>query len=800
MLFLIILLVGFNSAALPQSNQGTIIGRVVNTADKSPLVSCNISIKENNPTENKFSTGTITDSTGRFKINIPFGSYILTASYVGYETLNESFLLSKTNNRVNILIELKQTAILGKEVTVTGEKNESSTIIQKIEPRDLQKMPTIYNDVLRAVQILPGVTTNSELSSGYNVRGGSFDDNLIYLNGFEIYRPFLLRLGVEENKTLPNPDLVEEFRFYNGSFPASYGDKMSSALEVNYDVSKVDSFSGSANADFLSAGLTIKNKTGVLKYAGAVRYAYPGLFLNALQTNGDYKPAFKDIQFIANYPLSSKNKLEILLLYADNKFDLTPTDWHGNFGGFMRGDFRGVDIFYNGERKYTFNTGLAGIKYSYMINSDAQIEFSAARYNTAEDEYSKIYSDYYYLPDANDASNREYIKSAYENINNNLNLVSYQLNPELKLKKDDHLFSAGLDIRLTDLKNKVDESFSENSDSLLYDLPSDRYINDKFKLNSYSAFLQDDFKLFENLFINAGIRTNYYEFNREFLISPRATISYTISPIHNLTFSWGYYYQPPSYPELRNKTVTEGINLKAQRLIHYAAGWEYRFKEKLKFNVQAYYNNLSKLIPYYIDREKTEYLDANSDEGFAYGFELTVQGELVEGLNSWIGYGYLNTKERTKLADGTFTDYRPRLTDQNHTLQIFLQDRIKKHPNWQSHFRLIFGSGYLYNSREIVTDPETGREYLKVSVDKVYTIPFYFRVDMGLSANFDIGNSKNLVVIAEVLNLFDHNNYGGYRFVQMSLQDPSERNTIRTIAVPQVLSSRFFNIGLELKF
>ena len=799
MLFLIILLVGLSSAALPQSNQGTVTGKVINSI-KTPLANCNISIKENNKIEKKFSTGTITDSSGKFSIHLPFGSYILTASYVGYETHNEEFTLSKTSKSKNILIELKQTAVLSKEVTVTGEKNEPSTIIQRIEPKDLHKMPTIYNDVLRAIQILPGVTTSSELSSGYNVRGGSFDDNLIYLNGFEIYRPFLLRLGVEENKTLPNPDLVEEFRFYNGSFPASYGDKMSSALDVKYDVSKVDSFSGSANADFLSAGLTLKNKTGNLKYAAAVRYAYPGLFLNELQTNGDYRPAYKDIQFIADYPLSSKDKLEILLLYADNKFDLTPTDWEGNFGGFMRGDYRGVDIFYNGERKYTFKTGLAGIKYSSMINNDTQLKFSAARYSTTEDEYSNVASEYYYLPDPKDHSNREYIKSAKENVNNNLDLVSYELIPELKLKKDNHLFSAGLDLRLTDVKNKVNEAFSEDSDSLLYDLPSDRFINDKFRLNSYSGFLQDDFKLLGDLIINAGVRTNYYEYNKEFLVSPRASINYIISSIHSITFSWGYYYQPPSYPELRNKEANGIPKLKAQRSVHYAVGWEYKFKEKLKFNLEAYYNNLSRLIPYYIDREKTEYLNANSDKGYAYGFDLAVQGEIVEGLNSWIGYGYLNTKERTKLADGTYTDYRPRLTDQNQTIQIFLQDRIKKHPNWQSHFRLLFGSGYLYNNREIVKDPETGKQYIKVSVDKVYTIPFYFRVDMGLSANFDIGDSKNLVVIAEVFNLFDHKNYGGYRFIQIPLKDLVGNNTLRIVAVPQILSKRFFNLGLELKF
>jgi len=800
MFFLILILIVFNSAILPQSGQATVSGKVINSADKNPLANCNISIKENPVTEKQFSTGSVTDTWGNFKISLPPGNYILNASYVGYETYEEQFTILKKDYSIDILIELKQSAVLSEEVTVTGEKTQPSTVIQKIEPKDIKRMPTIYNDVLRAVQVLPGVTTNNELSSGYNVRGGNFDDNLIYLNGFEIYRPFLLRMGVEENKSLLNRDLVEEFRFYNGSFPASYGDKMSSALEVNYNVNNVDSFSGSVNADFLNTGLTIKNKAGDLKFAVSLRYAYPGLFLNELQTNGDYKPAYSDIQFMADYPLNSKDKLEILLLYADNEFDLTPTNWLGNFGGYARGDIRALNIIYNGEREYSFKTGLVGIKYSSLLSSDAQLKFSAARYSTIENEYSNIYSEYYYLPDAEDNSNKEFVKSANENVDNNLNLTSYEFIPGLKLKKDNHLFTAGLNIRLTDLENKVDESFSQNSDSLLYDLPFDRFINENFKLNSYSAFLQDEFKLSEGLFINVGIRSNYYEYNKELLFNPRTTITYIHSPIHNFTFSWGYYYQPPYYSELRNKEVSSGSKLKAQRSIHYAAGWEYQFKEKLKLNVEAYYKDLDNLIPYYIDREKTEYLNGNSNEGFAYGLDLMVQGEIIEGLNSWLGYGYLNTQERTRLSDGTHTAYRRRLPDQTHTLQVFLQDKIRKHPNWQVHSRLLFGSGFLYNWREVVTDAETGRKYLEVSVDKLQEFFIYFRVDMGLSANFDISDSQNLVVVLEVLNLFDHNNYGGYRFVQVSSEDPNGKNTPTTFAIPQILSKRFFNLGLELKF
>jgi outer membrane receptor for ferrienterochelin and colicin len=799
MFLLIVLLAVLNSVILPQSSHATISGKVIRFDDKSPLANSNIFIKENLSSEEQFSTGTITDSLGKFKINLPYGHYTLTASYVGYKTHEEKFSLSGENNSIEIIIELKSTALLGEEVTVTGNRKQPSTVIQEIEKKDLERMPTIYNDVLRAVQILPGVTTNSELSSGYNVRGGNFDDNLIYLNGFEIYRPFLLRQGIEENKSLINPDLVEEFRFYNGSFPASYGDKMSSALEVNYNIKNTDTLAGYAKVDFLSAGLTLKNKIGEMKIAAAFRYAYPGLFLNELQTSGDYRPSFKDVQLVANYPLSAKDNIEILLLYADNKFDLTPTDWEGHFGGFMRGDVRGLDIYYNGVRNYSFRTGLAGIKYSSLLNSNTHLKLSAARYNTIEDEYSNVSSEFYYLPDTENKSIREFIKSANENVSNNLDLTSYEFIPEIKLKKDDHLFTAGLNIRLTDLKNKVDESFSENSDTLLYDLPFNRFINENFKLNSYSAFLQDEIKLSEGMFLNAGIRSNYYVYNKEFLFSPRATITYILSAIHNFILSWGYYYQPPYYSELRNKDA-DSPKLKAQRSIHYSAGWEYQFKEKVKLNVEAYYKDLDNIIPYYIDREKTEYLNENSNDGFSHGFDLMVQGEIVEGINSWLGYGYLNTKERTKLPDGSYTSYRRRLPDQTHSLQVFLQDKIKKHPNWQSHFRLLFGSGFLYNLKETVTDPETGIKYLNSSADKTDEFFIYFRVDMGLSANFDINNSQNLIVIAEVFNLFNHNNYGGYRFVQVSAERPDGINSLTTFAIPQVLSKRFFNVSLELRF
>jgi outer membrane receptor for ferrienterochelin and colicin len=274
------------------------------------------------------------------------------------------------------------------------------------------------------------------------------------------------------------------------------------------------------------------------------------------------------------------------------------------------------------------------------------------------------------------------------------------------------------------------------------------------------------------------------------MVSPRINATWIADSVHTFTISWGYYFQPPYYSELRNKAdVTKDI-LKAQRAIHYAAGWEYRFKKKVKLNVEAYYKDLSNLIPYYIDREKTEYYNKNSAEGFAYGFEAMVQGEVVEGLNSWLGYNYLNTQERN--VNGG--EYHRRLTDNNHSIQVFLQDKIKKHPNWQAHFRLLFNTGYVFSMRRVVTDDVTGKKYIQVYYDKVGDYPaMYMRADMGLSASFDLKGYK-LVAVAEVMNMFNHRNFGSYRFTQVSSDTPT------LFAIPQVLSSRFFNLGVELKF
>jgi len=767
------------------AQDGTISGTVTNSAEQKPMQGCNVFISE-------ISNGTITDRNGKFEIKIPYGTYSVKVSFVGFHPFEEKITLSSERKRVNLTVGLLPSPIETGNVNVTASKEQPATISVEVKERDLKRIPNVYHDVLRSVQILPGVTTNSELSSGYNVRGGNFDNNLIYLNGFEIYRPFLLRQGMEENQTLISPELTNQLRFFNGNFPASYGDKMSSALDVNYVLDGLDSLTGSVRFDVTNAGASVKDKIGNVRLAAASRYSYPGLFLDRLQTKGVYSPSFYDFQFISDYTINENENLKVFILYAHNKYDLSPASVTGHLSASFDGSsYSGVEMIYKGDRTYLFSTGLAGVKYSNRLSNKIQLKTAAAFYNTSEKENSSLsWGAYYFEVMNNKRVTTQYIKSGIEDAANSLNLSSIQIMPSVECLLSGHTLNAGFDIRLTGINNSLNELFSETSDSALVYSPLSRQINQSYNPNTYSAFIQDEFSILDNIFVNAGIRTTYCSYNDETLISPRVNILYNMSPKHSFTVSWGYYSQPPYYAELRNKPDVNKNKLLAQKSLQYSAGWEYKFKEKVKFNLEAYYSFLNDLIPYYIEREKIEYLDANNSKGYAFGFDATFQGEITRGLNSWVSYAYLDTKEKKKNSNEA---YKRRLTDQNHTVQVFLQDKIKKHPNWQSHARFVWGSGYLYNLFETKTDPATNRKYIQISPDRKAEFLMYFRMDMGLSAAYNFGGKK-VTFVAEVLNVFNHLNYAGYNFVNISTGN--EMDTIYYL--PKVLSRRFFNFGVEI--
>ena len=770
------------SSIIAQSGKISIHGKVINSHTQEPLADCNIFVKET-------SSGAAADDNGNFSLMLSPGSYSIQFSYVGFETLDKRITITENKSSMYLEIKLNPTVIDEDEVTVTGKTEQMNTEIQTMAARDIQLMPNIYNDVLRSVQVMAGVATNNELTSGYNVRGGSFDENIIYLNGFEIYRPFLVKQGVEENQSLVNPDMVSGLQFYNGEFPANFGDRMASVLEVNYESEFKNEISGTVRADLMNFGANVKTKYKNLDYSIGARYAYPDAFLDKLQTTGDYISSFSDIQLLADYKISTKTKLEFLGLYAYNKYFLAPNRWEGNFGGLVRGDIRSLVIDYDGENEFRYKTTLAGVRLTHLVNNDLHLNVSAAYYHTNETENRDTEGMIYYNYDAYDSNpeNYEYLKTRYEYADNEIELTSLRFQTGFDYKMGIHTLSAGLEYRIVDFDNHIDENFYEEGSQTLLQKPESSYGDDTMSLNNLSVFAVDEIKLTDEIKLNVGMRFLRYEYTDENLFSPRISLIYTPSELTKFSLGWGYYYQPPFVNELKNPELE---NLRSQRAIHYALGWQQQMNERLKFSAEAYYKDLDYLIPFYFDELKMIYVNGNTREGYSYGLDLQIDGELIKGVRSIFGYGYLDSKDR----DYGTTEYKRRLLGQTHTLQVFLQDKFRKHSNWQSHLRFLFGSGELFYTRVGSLDEETGERVIDVDLYSPEEYYLYFRVDMGLSAEFNVLTDKKLIVIAEVLNVFNHTNYGSYDWVQVFEEYDSPYR------IPKVLTPRFFNIKAEFRF
>lgn len=508
--------------------------------------------------------------------------------------------------------------------------------------------------------------------------------------------------------------------------------------------------------------------------------------MKTLQTQGDYKPTFSDIQVLTNYKVTDNSELEFFGVYAENKFDLTPDKWEGHFGGIGRGDFRALTLDYDGTQEYSYYTGLGGLKYKHQLTNDLGVQLSYAKYYTKEKEYRNLTSEVYYSPDAgNPEDDMDYLKTRYEYSDSYMQLESDRLKALTRLDLSNHSLLLGAEYRFVDVTNKIDDSFNENGDSVLSITPVVRKVNEKNSLNSFSLFLEDDIRLSEEINANVGVRYLNYEYTNEKLISPRFNISYFHSPVNSFNFSYGVYYQPPFLSELRDPGLE---NIKAQKSTHYVLGWEHVFPNQLKMHAEAYYKEMDNIIPFYFERMKMTYLRGNVREGYAYGLDVMVEGEIVPGTRSWIGYSYLDSKERDK---GT-AKYRRRLYDQTHSLQIFLQDKFKKHPNWQAHTRFVIGSGQLFYTRNIEKDPATGYEQIKVDLNSPEEYLLYLRVDMGCSAAFKLSEKTNLLVVAEVLNMFNQYNIMGYEWAQVM------SDIKYAFRIPQILSKRFFNLRVEL--
>jgi len=634
---------------------------------------------------------------------------------------------------------------------------------------------------MRTVKILPGVSSNNELSSAYNVRGGNYDENLIYLNGYEIYRPFLLRQGVEENQSLINPDLVQNIRFFAGAFPARYGDKMSSALEVNYDRNPNSGLHGIVRADLFNLGLAVRDRIGKLSWSAGARYTNPDLFLSSLQTKGTYRPYFIDGQVLMKYAFTPHVNLELFALNAYNQFDLIPDSWTGHF---ISNIVRGVQFSFQGRSDYSNRTVLTALRYRHRLREQTQLTLSAARYVTQEEENRNLFGEAFFLPDAqNPEEGPEFLKTRTEFAANFVNLETYEFKSTLSAALANHGLQAGITLRLQNLNRLTNEFAVEVGPE---SLPEEQIIESgrhRLDFNAVSGYVQDDIAFGNKWQLNLGVRALHYSLTDETLISPRAALYFYPSPANSLNLRWGVYYQPPLFYELR----TDNSALKSQKSIHTILGWEHRFSESMTLQVETYYKQLDRLLPFYLEQLKLVYLNQNRNKGYAYGLDLMLQGEVVQGINSWLGYSYLNTKERP--IDGS-ADFSRRLLDQRHTLRFFLQDKHPRISKAQAHMRILFGSGYLYHPRVPAPD-ETGETVLQIDFNQSNKLQYYFRLDVGFSMRFGLPHNHDMIVVAEVQNAWNVLNVLSYSWFEID---------DRLVRIPHVLSRRVFNLGMEVAF
>jgi CarboxypepD_reg-like domain len=780
-LYAVSFLLIFSYFSVDAQNFVRVFGKVTDQQTNQPLINANIIVDSTGE-------GVTTNRAGYYNIQLKTGKYKLVFSYVGYESQTKEINLPSKQKSYELNISLLLTAIKQGQVNIIGNKYPNSTVVREVEGENIRKMPTIFNDVLRSVKILPGVVSNDELSTGYNVRGGNYDQNLIYLNGYEIYRPFLVREGLEESQSILNPDLVKDIKFFGGAFPATLGDKLSSALEVEYKVPDQSQLEVNLGADLLHAGISGSKKFERWSIIGGGRYAYPSLFGNRLQRKGDYKPSFFDLQLLANYSLTENSSIEFLIVNAVNEYDLKPDNWKGNFQtSFL--DVKEVSIDFNGERSSSFHTGLYGIVYKNKLEDDLFFSLSTSVLKNYEKERTNLVEDIYYSESAyNPDVNKLFLKNRFEDVNNSLDLSIYEIKPAAVLKKGVHTIESGLEFRVNSFKNSLYENLYEIGPDSTLELPFFRTGNQKYNFNSTAFYIQDDININKLFSMNTGVRLLYYNYNKEFMASPRASFYFFPNEKNTISLSSGFYYQPPFVYELRNNPgADEGLS--AQKSLHILLGWDYRKSEQDRYQLEIFYKKNYDMIPYNIEKLQIQYNGTNELDGYAYGFDFQYSGEIVEGIKSWVGYSYLNAKEKPK---DNSTGYRRSLLDQRHTFKVFLQDKIKRLPNFQSHVRLMFGTGMLYHPKISKIDAETGLTYLETDYSSVGVFPFYFRVDMGLSFKFDLDEKASISFIAEVLNVFDKNNIADYEYYTIY------PITHYPIGIPQIFSKRFFNVGVNL--
>lgn len=736
------------------------------------------------------------------------------ATFLGYE-MNSFNIHFKAGDTVHKDILMRRFMNTLNEVNIKDEhlRNEAGSVSLDVKNVDL--LPSTVGGVEGLLKIMVG--SHNELTSQYTVRGGNYDENLVYVNGFEIYRPFLIHSGQQEGLSFVNSDLVKNVTFSVGGFQAKYGDKMSSVLDVTYKTP--DKFAGSVMLSLLGAKAHLEgsSKNKKLSYLLGVRQKSNKYLLQSQPTKGVYSPSFSDFQGLLHYQFNKKWSAAIIANYARNRFDFIPDEQVAAFG--YVNEVYQLHTFYNGQEHDQFDTYFGGASLHWHPNEKLQLNLQASTFQTDEFQTYDIFGEYNLYEVESDLGKTNFgqVKASlgsgaiHDFARDYLTANVVQVKHTGSYNAGRHFLLWGADIKKVIVDDKMLEW--ERRDSAGFSLPFDtsaiRFVKNLHANNDLdyyltSAYIQDNILLDQskNMTLNVGLRGTYSLLNNEFVVSPR--VQYAFKPEWKrdvvFRFATGMYAQPPFYQEMRDLNGQLNTDLKAQKSWHFAAGLDYNFQmwgdRPFKLTGEVFYKMLWDLDPYEYDNVSIRYYANNSGRGYAYGGELRLFGDLVKDAPSWISVGFLKTENQfLDAASGSYGSMMPRPTDQRLNFGMFFSDYLPRNKNFKMYLSTIYATGLPFSPPGKGTDATYSR----------LRLPDYKRVDIGFSALLLDGENKKLHafnwfnsfhsiwVSLEVFNLLGIQNTISYQWIQ-------DYTTNNIYAVPNRLTSRLLNLKLEFKF
>lgn len=783
-------------STLSAFGQRVVISGTVSGQDEQPLEYIQVYIEG---TVNS----TYTDTKGKYSLGIvPSDSLTVVFSSLGY--VKTKIPMSGIEENVTLNVKMRATDYNLEGVEVRSNRIQVGSM-DRITTDNTRFSVDATGGSVESIVIMSGrgVSSSNELSSQYSVRGGSYNENIVYVNGIEVYRPVLIRSGQQEGLSFINPDLTGDVDFSSGGFDARYGDKMSSVLNVTYR--KPKQFEGGVMASMLGGNVYIGSTTGKFSQISGFRYKRGTTLLKTLDTKGDYNPAAMDFQTYMTYQFSSKLSLSFLGNYSDNTYDFNPQTRETSWG--TQEHQKKFTVYYEGMERDRFRTLFGAGTLKYALNEYADFSLQVSGFQSKEEVTYDIRGDYWLSDVMGDEESNVGVGMFHQHARNYLTLDVFNATLSGKVAFNDNTIRWGVTVQNERIKDRVNEW--ELLDSMGYSIPHKEdlltmsynlHSRNKMQTMRYSAYVQDTYLLpIEDglLSFTGGIRGSYWDFNKEFVFSPRVSVGFVPSKNRNLTlrFATGLYYQTPFYKEFRvvekdengNEFVRLNDKIKSQRSIHFVLGGDYNFRvddRPFKFTAELYYKKLDNLIPYTVENVKIWYAGENISKGYAVGIDTKIFGQFVPGTDSWIGFSLMQAKQKINGETVSMP------TDQLYNVTLYYTDYFPKMVRLQGNLKLVWAQGLPFG--------------IPGQFKPIFRTPPYRRVDFGLSYHLwkedDIdkrrsrvwNNFRNIQVGVDIFNLLDIKNISSYSWF-------TDVNQMMN-PIPDRLTGRQINIKLLAEF